>query len=90
MHQVIHLTSHRLHFTAHCEDAMFAWGKLCLPIAYVYMSFILRSIFLALNMVMHWQYQGKDITELPDEVVGFVYQITNTTNGRMYLSLIHI
>ena len=40
---------------------------------------------MALNMVMHWQYQGKDITELPDEVVGFVYQITNTTNGRMYI-----
>ena len=36
-------------------------------------------------MVMHWQYQGKDITELPDEVVGFVYQITNTVNGRMYI-----
>ena len=49
------------------------------------MSFILRSIFLALNIVMHWQYREKDITELPDEVVGFVYQITNTTNGRMYI-----
>ena len=36
-------------------------------------------------MIMHWQYQGKDIKQLPDEVVGFVYQITNTTNGRMYI-----
>ena len=34
---------------------------------------------------MHWQYREKDITELPDEVVGFVYQITNTTNGMKYV-----
>ena len=40
---------------------------------------------MTLNMVMHWQYREKDITELPDEVVGFVYLITNTTNGRMYI-----
>ena len=49
------------------------------------MSFLLRSIFLALNMIMNWQYQGKDIVELPNDCVGFVYQITNTTNGRMYI-----
>ena len=40
---------------------------------------------MALNMAMHWQYEGKDITELPKDCVGFVYQITNTTNGRMYI-----
>ena len=34
---------------------------------------------------MNWTHNGKDILELPNEVVGFVYQITNTTNGRMYI-----
>jgi hypothetical protein len=34
---------------------------------------------------MHWTHNGKDILELPNEVVGFVYQITNTTNGRKYI-----
>ena len=34
---------------------------------------------------MHWTYQGKEITNIPDEVVGFVYLITNTTNGKMYI-----
>ena len=56
-----------------------------MPIAYVYTIFILRSIFLDLNIDMNWQYQGKDILDLPNDVVGFVYQITNTTNGRMYI-----
>ena len=36
-------------------------------------------------MVMHCIYQGKDVNELPEDCVGFVYQITNTTNGRMYI-----
>ena len=34
---------------------------------------------------MDWKYQGKGILELPEDCVGFVYQITNTTNGRMYI-----
>ena len=34
---------------------------------------------------MNWTYQGKDILELSEDCVGFVYQITNTTNGRMYI-----
>ena len=34
---------------------------------------------------MHWTYQGNEITNMPEEVVGFVYLITNTTNGRMYI-----
>ena len=34
---------------------------------------------------MHWTHNGKDILELPNEVVGFVYQITNTTSGRKYI-----
>jgi hypothetical protein len=40
---------------------------------------------LALNTIMHWTYQGKEITNMPEDVVGFVYRITNTTNGRMYI-----
>tara|TARA_Y100001937_G_C6950256_1_gene254356 strand:+ start:165 stop:566 length:402 start_codon:yes stop_codon:yes gene_type:complete len=32
-----------------------------------------------------WIYEQKEVKELPDEAVGFVYQITNTTNGRMYI-----
>ena len=77
------------HFRAHYMDAMFAFVnfKNCftVPIALVYTSFIQRSIFLALNMFMHWTYQGNEITNMPEEVVGFVYLITNTTNGRMYI-----
>ena len=40
---------------------------------------------MALNKSMQWTYKEKPIDELPDGVVGFVYQITNTTNGRMYI-----
>ena len=40
---------------------------------------------MALNMFMHWTYQGNEITNMPEDVVGFVYMITNTTNGRMYI-----
>ena len=49
------------------------------------MTFHLRSIFLALNTTMTWTHQGNEITSLPEDVVGFVYQITNTVNGRMYI-----
>ena len=34
---------------------------------------------------MQWTYKDETIDELPEGVVGFVYQITNTTNGRMYI-----
>ena len=34
---------------------------------------------------MSWFYNDKKIKELPKDCVGFVYQITNTTNGRMYI-----
>ena len=34
---------------------------------------------------MHWMYQGNDITILPEDCEGFVYEITNTTNGRKYI-----
>jgi hypothetical protein len=33
----------------------------------------------------NWTYQGNDIAELPEDCVGFVYEITNTINGRMYI-----
>ena len=32
-----------------------------------------------------WTYEGKTVTELPEDCVGFVYLITNTTNGRKYI-----
>ena len=32
-----------------------------------------------------WIYEQKPVNELPNDAVGFVYQITNTTNGRMYI-----
>lgn len=34
---------------------------------------------------MSWTYKGNKIDILPDDVIGFVYQITNTTNGRKYI-----
>jgi hypothetical protein len=34
---------------------------------------------------MTWFYQDQEISILPEECVGFVYLITNTTNGRMYI-----
>ena len=32
-----------------------------------------------------WTYQGKPVDVIPDEYEGFVYLITNTTNGRKYI-----
>ena len=34
---------------------------------------------------MPWTYQGKPIQTLPEDCEGFVYLITNTTNGRQYV-----
>lgn len=34
---------------------------------------------------VNWTYQGEPVETLPDGVVGFVYLITNTTTGRMYV-----
>jgi hypothetical protein len=34
---------------------------------------------------MSWLYQNQLISELPEECVGFVYLITNTLSGRMYI-----
>ena len=32
-----------------------------------------------------WTYQNNTVTELPEDCAGFVYLITNTTNGKMYI-----
>ena len=32
-----------------------------------------------------WTHRGKPVDELPSDCVGFVYVITNTVNGRMYI-----
>jgi len=34
---------------------------------------------------MQWTYQGKPVDTIPDEYEGFVYLITNLTNGRKYI-----
>jgi len=34
---------------------------------------------------MTWTYNNKPLNELPDDVIGFVYLITNTTNGKKYI-----
>jgi hypothetical protein len=34
---------------------------------------------------MTWYYQGTQVDALPDDCIGFVYLITNTTNGRKYI-----
>jgi len=34
---------------------------------------------------MSWTYQGIPVEELPEDCVGFVYLITNTVTGRMYV-----
>jgi hypothetical protein len=36
-------------------------------------------------MFMQWTYEGKEITEIPDGVEGFVYLITNLTNNKKYV-----
>ena len=34
---------------------------------------------------MTWYFQGQVITDLPEECVGFVYLITNSSSGRKYI-----
>ena len=34
---------------------------------------------------MTWYYEGQEITELPEDAVGFVYLITCITTGKMYV-----
>ena len=34
---------------------------------------------------MSWTYQNSSVETLPEDCIGFVYLITNVTNGRMYI-----
>ena len=34
---------------------------------------------------MTWYYQDKEVTEIPEGYIGFVYLITNTANNRKYI-----
>lgn len=34
---------------------------------------------------MTWYFQNKIVTEIPEGVIGFVYQIVNLTSGRKYI-----
>lgn len=34
---------------------------------------------------MTWYYQGREVIELPENCVGYVYIITNLTNGKKYI-----
>jgi len=34
---------------------------------------------------MTWTYQGQVVNELPEDCIGFVYNITNTISGRQYI-----
>ena len=34
---------------------------------------------------MTWTYKGSVVTELPEDCIGFVYNITNTVTGRQYI-----
>jgi len=36
-------------------------------------------------MTNNWTHREKEVLEMPENVIGFVYQITNTTNGRKYI-----
>lgn len=32
-----------------------------------------------------WKYEGCEFTEVPENIIGFVYKITNTQTGRQYI-----
>ena len=34
---------------------------------------------------VNWTYKNQEVTELPNDCVGFVYEITNTTNNKKYI-----
>jgi len=40
---------------------------------------------LSLNIDMQWIYKNEPVEQLPEDCVGFVYIITNTISGRMYV-----
>ena len=40
---------------------------------------------MSLNIDMQWIYKNEPVEQLPEQCVGFVYIITNTVSGRMYV-----
>ena len=40
---------------------------------------------MSLNIDMQWIYKNEPVEQLPEDCVGFVYIITNTISGRMYV-----
>jgi len=36
-------------------------------------------------MTSHWLYKGRILNDPPEDAYGFIYQITNTVNGRIYI-----
>ena len=36
-------------------------------------------------MIKNWIYKEKEIIQLPEDCAGFVYEITNTVNGKKYI-----
>ena len=40
---------------------------------------------MSLNIDMQWIYKNQPVEQLPEQCVGFVYIITNTVSGRMYV-----
>ena len=40
---------------------------------------------MSLNIDMQWIYKNQPVEQLPEDCVGFVYIITNTVSGRMYV-----
>ena len=43
------------------------------------------SLTHVITIRMTWYYNGSEVSELPEDAVGFVYLITNTANGKMYV-----
>ena len=44
-----------------------------------------RFLTLTMENSTQWHYKNKPVQELPEEYVGFVYMITNTVTGKMYI-----
>ena len=45
----------------------------------------MKSSMTKIDSTTDWIYQGNSFTEIVDQSYGFVYKITNTTTGRMYI-----
>ena len=40
---------------------------------------------MCINVYMTWFYQDKEVMDIPEDSIGFVYLITNLTNNRKYI-----